>query len=270
MEIFTAAFVGAVLKIIVIDVVLSGDNAVVIAMAAHRLPPEQRRLALWFGTATAILLRIVFTAIVAWLLWLPFLRLIGGLLLVWIAVKLLLDEHEATHNVKAAASMVGAIWTITLADCVMSLDNMLAVGGASEGNLPLLIFGLLASIFIIMRCSALIANWMNRLPILVSIGAAVLGLTAAEMILKDHKVAGLFIHRDWGCYFGGLHNEFEKWLDAATIDSLVDHHHHWIGWLFIVALVALVVAIPPGWNLIMRRPKSTGGMTKLEIPMTKE
>src|SRR5947199_2486485 len=148
----TLQFVTAWLWIIAIDVVLSGDNAVVIAMAIHRLPTRQRRLALWIGTAAAIGLRIVFTAIVGTLLWLPYLRLIGGLLLIWIAVKLLVEEEEASHQLKPAVSLWGAVWTITLADCVMSLDNMLAVGGASDGDIWLLIFGLVVSIFIIMRC----------------------------------------------------------------------------------------------------------------------
>src|SRR5262245_18238778 len=124
-------FLTAWFTIIVIDIVLSGDNAVVIALAAHRLPDRQRRLALWFGMAAAIGLRIVFTALVSSLLGFPYLRLVGRVLLIWIAIKLLVEEEEASRHVKSAVTLYGAVWTITLADCVISLDNMPAVGGAS-------------------------------------------------------------------------------------------------------------------------------------------
>src|SRR5207244_1999784 len=131
--------------------------------------------------------------------------------------------------------------TITLADCVMSLDNMLAVGGASDGDVWLLVFGLVVSIFIIMRCSGLIAGWMNRVPLLVKLGAVVLAITAGQMILKDHELARFLIDRGAGCYCGGLHRELEKpteaakWLDPTTIESIRHADwlgNHWIGWVF--------------------------------------
>src|SRR5262245_34637681 len=156
---FDWQFVTSVLQILVIDVVLSGDNAVVIAMAAHRLPEKQRRTAIFCGAAGAIVLRVLFTYVLRQLLDVPLLRFGGGLVLVWIAMKLLLDEEEeeGSHKVREASGLIHAIWIIIMADFVMSLDNMLAVGGASEGHATLIVFGLVLSIAIIMTCSVYIA-----------------------------------------------------------------------------------------------------------------
>jgi YjbE family integral membrane protein len=264
-------FLTSVLQILVIDVVLSGDNAVVIALAAHRLPQQQRKVAILCGAAGAIVLRVLFTWILAQLLGVPLLRFGGGLILIWIAIKLLRDEDESSHQIRTGASLWQAVWIIIMADFVMSLDNMLAVGGASEGHVVLIMFGLFLSIIIIMTCSALIADWMNRFPVLVLLGAAVLAWTAAEMMLEDAKVAEWLTtqyhfcpERNWHEEFGGetkhlklkvirAHSEPRPWWTASQ-DQL--QHHHWVGWAFVAAIVAFVIMVPQIWNRLS--PDSTG------------
>lgn len=188
------ALLLSILKIVLIDIVLSGDNAVVIAMAAHKLPEHQRKRAIWWGGGIAIGLRIVFTMIMSFLLMIPTLRLFGGFLLVWIACKLLRDEEEeAVTSDNADRSTIAAIKMIFLADFVMSLDNMLAVAAASKGNPALLLGGLLISIAIIMTCSNFIAQLMNRYRWIVTLGAGILAFTAGEMMMGDREVAGYFV-----------------------------------------------------------------------------
>jgi YjbE family integral membrane protein len=177
-------FVSAVLSIIVIDLVLSGDNAVVIGMAARRLSPENRRRAIVLGGAGAVVLRMIFTVAAALLLDVPFLQAAGGLLLLYIAYKLIRPQHHTVH-VTEADSLRAAIRTIVLADVVMSLDNILAVGGAAHGHLGLLLFGLALSIPILLLGSELVARLLGRLPILVYVGAVVLIATAVNMVLED-------------------------------------------------------------------------------------
>jgi YjbE family integral membrane protein len=186
--------IAQVLQIILIDIVLSGDNAVVIALAAHKLPAYQRRRAILWGGGIAIILRIVFTMIMAFLMMVPGLRLIGGAVLVWIACKLLLEEeeHEVTPD-DADRSALAAIRMIFIADFMMSLDNMLAVAGASHGDPKKLLMGLLVSIAIIMTCSGFIARLMNRFKIIVVIGAGILAFTAGEMMFGDREVAGYIV-----------------------------------------------------------------------------
>jgi YjbE family integral membrane protein len=174
----------AVLSIVIIDLVLSGDNAVVIGMAAHRLPSAQRRRAILLGAGGAIVLRVFFTILAALLLEIPLLQGIGGLVLIWIAFKLL-RQDESEHTVREGASLLDAAKTIVLADVVMSLDNILAVGGASHGQIELLLFGLMLSMSLILFGSNLIAILMGRLPWLVYIGAAILVYTATEMVFSD-------------------------------------------------------------------------------------
>jgi YjbE family integral membrane protein len=185
--------IRAVFSIVIIDLVLSGDNAVVIGMASRRLPPEQRRKAIIFGAAGAIGLRVTFTAMVAILLGIPFLQAIGGAVLIWIAFKLLRQEHEEA-NVREGANLFEAVRTIIIADVIMSLDNILAVGGAAHGNLWLLLFGLALSMPIIMFGSNLVATLMNRLPWLVYLGSAVLAYTAGEMIFEDRIIGSYLPH----------------------------------------------------------------------------
>ena len=180
---------SAVLSIVLIDLVLSGDNAVLIGMAAHRLPPQQRRLAILLGGVAAVLLRITLTAAAALLLQIAGLRALGGLVLLWIAFKLLKEEEESSDGVRAAASLRGAVLTILLADFIMSLDNVLGVAAASGGNVGLLLFGLILSMAILMVGGSLVAEFINRLVWLAYLGAAVIAWTGASMFLEDPFVA---------------------------------------------------------------------------------
>jgi YjbE family integral membrane protein len=179
----------AVVGIILIDLVLSGDNAVLIGMAAHRLPPRQRRRAIVLGGVAAVLLRITLTAAAALLLQIAGLRALGGLVLLWIAFKLLKEEAEGSAGVRAAASLRGAVLTILLADFVMSLDNVLGVAAASGGNVGLLLFGLILSMAILMFGGSLVAEFINRLVWLAYLGAAVIAWTGASLVLEDPLVA---------------------------------------------------------------------------------
>lgn len=183
----------AVLSIVVIDLVLSGDNAVVIGMASRLLPPAQRRKAILFGAGGAIGLRILFTALAAFLLSIPLLQAFGGALLLWIAFKLLRQsDHE--HGIKEGRSLPEAVRTIVLADVIMSLDNILAVGGAAHGDLRLLLFGLGLSMPLILFGSGLIARLMNRFPWLVYLGSGILAYTAMEMIYEDPRLGPYLPH----------------------------------------------------------------------------
>jgi YjbE family integral membrane protein len=182
-----AELLSKIFGIVVIDLVLSGDNAVVIGMAARRLSERNRRRAILVGGAGAIGLRIVFTALAALLLDIPYLQAGGGVLLLWIAARLVRPQQHGA-NVDEAGSLGEAIRTIILADLVMSLDNILAVGGAADGELWLLLFGLTLSIPIILFGSDLVARLLGRFPILVFVGAVVLVWTAVRMILEDRLV----------------------------------------------------------------------------------
>jgi YjbE family integral membrane protein len=178
----------SIVQIIIIDLVLSGDNAVVIGMAAHRLPLTQRKMAILVGGAGAVVLRVILTAIATLLLKITGLQLVGGLLLIWIAFKLLKGEEESKEGVKVAASMREAVTTILIADLIMSMDNVLGVAGASKGNLKLLLFGLILSMAIVMWMGTLVANLINRFWWLGYIGAAVIAWTGAIMIFEDRFV----------------------------------------------------------------------------------
>lgn len=186
-------FWAAVLQIILIDIVLSGDNAVVIALACRNLPPEQRRKGIFWGVAGAVGLRVVLTMAAALVMNLPWLKLVGGLLLLWIGIKLLVPEDGDGDDIAPAANLWGAVRTIIVADFVMSLDNVIAVAGASQGNLGLLIFGLLVSIPLIVWSSQIILHLMERWPIVVVGGAALLGWVAGAMIWSDPALASLIV-----------------------------------------------------------------------------
>lgn len=176
------------INIILLDLILSGDNAVVIGMAARNLPIEQRKKAIIFGAGAAIILRATLTAIAAYLLNIPLLMTLGGLLLLWIAVKLLIEDSEEAH-IESGKDLRSAIKTIIVADVVMSLDNVLAVAGAAHGNILLVLFGLALSIPIIMWGSGLVARILNKLPWLVYVGSGILGYTAGGLITGDKLVA---------------------------------------------------------------------------------
>lgn len=181
-----AGLIASLLGIILINVVLSGDNALVIGMAARNLQPRQRRWAILAGGAAAIVLRVIFTFVAVLLLRVPLLEALGGLLLVWIAYKLLSEGEEA--EVVGSESILGAVWTIVFADMVMSLDNMLAVAGAANGSDWLVFFGLVLSMPLILFGATLIARLLNRFSWLMIVGSAVLTITAANMVVSDEIV----------------------------------------------------------------------------------
>ena len=182
----TSQFWVDVFKIIVIDLLLSGDNAVVIALACRNLPQEQRKKGIMYGVAGAIGLRVVLTFFAVGLLSLPYLKLVGALLLIWIGIKLILPEEEhGEGNVKADTHLWGAVKTIIIADFVMSLDNVLGVAGAAHGNAMLLVFGLLVSIPLIAWSSQLVLKLIDRFPFIIYAGGALLGYVAGEMLIGE-------------------------------------------------------------------------------------
>ena len=185
-------YVAILTSIFMINIVLSGDNAVVIAMASRNLPARQQRTAILLGSAGAIVFRIILTVVIVFLLKIPFLQAIGGLLLVYIAVKLLRDD-EGEEECKAAGNLVEAIKIIIVADLIMSLDNTLAIAAVSKGNWLMLIIGLATSIPIIIFCSQIILYFMKRFPVIIYIGSGILAWTAGKMLLEDKKVS-LFLH----------------------------------------------------------------------------
>lgn len=177
------------MKIMMVNIVLSGDNAVVIAMAARSLPARQQKLAILWGSGGAVVLRVLLTVVAVALLGIPFLQGVGGLLLVWIAYKLLVEEDEAQgtgHH--AHGSLMSAVKTILIADVVMSLDNTLAIAGVANGDYTLLGLGLALSIPIVVFGSALIMMLMDRFPVIVYVGAGLIAYTAGEMIDSDKAV----------------------------------------------------------------------------------
>ena len=184
-ELMDMTTIWSCLQIILINVVLSGDNAVVIAMAARTLPKHQRNKAIAFGASLAIVIRVAVTVVVMALLRIPFLSALGGALVLWIAAKLLLEEKEVEGPAHQVKSFWHAMRIIVVADFVMSTDNMIAVAGAAGGSWRLILFGLALSMPIIMFCSGIIAALMDRYPILADIGAGILGWTGGDMIVND-------------------------------------------------------------------------------------
>jgi YjbE family integral membrane protein len=178
-------FFSGLLSIVLIDLLLAGDNAVVIAMAVRGLPKSQRRKGIIYGSAVAVLLRVILTFFVAQILSLSFVKLAGGVIILWIAVKLFVEDEEAVEAHREAETLWHAVRLIVIADITMALDNMLAVGAASHGNLFLLIFGLGLSIPFIVFTSSLLSMLMDKLPVIIYIGAALLGKIGGEMIMTD-------------------------------------------------------------------------------------
>jgi YjbE family integral membrane protein len=178
-------FLSSLFSIVLIDLLLAGDNAVVIAMAVRALPKEQRRKGIIFGSLAAVLLRVSLTFFVAQLLTMSYVKLIGGIVIVWIAVKLFVEDEEAVETHKEAATLWHAIRLIVIADITMALDNMLAVGAASNGNFFLLLFGLGLSIPFIVFTSSLLSMLMDKYPVIIYIGAALLGKIGGQMIITD-------------------------------------------------------------------------------------
>ncbi len=184
---------GALGAIIVANILLSGDNAIVIAMAARQLPPAQAKKAVFWGSAAAIVMRVILTIVAVELLKLPYLKIVGAILLVWIGVQLLMSGEESDSDIKAHGSMGAAIRTILIADLVMSVDNVIAVAGAADKapeayRVPLLIIGLALSIPLIIVGSTLLMKIMDRYPIIITAGAALLGFLAGGMIATDPAI----------------------------------------------------------------------------------
>jgi YjbE family integral membrane protein len=178
----------AVFQIIVVNILLSGDNAVVIALACRNLPPRQRRVGIFWGVLGAIGLRIVLTFFAMSLLANPYLKLVGGALLIWIGIRLIADEDDGEHKVKASDRLLAAIWTIIVADVVMSLDNVMGVAAAAKGSVPLIVFGLVVSIPIVVLGSQIIMKLVQRYPVLVLAGGGLLGYIAGEMMVEDPAI----------------------------------------------------------------------------------
>jgi YjbE family integral membrane protein len=210
-EYLTLEFLWRFLRIIAIDIVLAGDNAVVIAMAVRSLPERQRRRGIIWGALAAVGMRVAITVVAVQLLTIPYLSAVGGALVLWIAVKLLVQDPPEDGAVRAAANFWQAIRIIMFADLVMSTDNILAIAGASGGSKELVLFGLALSIPIVMFCSAIIAMMLDRYPWLAYVGAGILGWTGGEMIGHDHAVMA---------HIGETANVW-KWVFAAAAAGLV-------------------------------------------------
>ena len=192
MELFSAAWWSALLSIVLIDLVLAGDNAIVIALAARNLPPKLRTKAIVWGTLGAIVVRSMMTVGVVWLLRIPGLMLLGGLGLVWIAYQLLDEEESGEHSSPTATTFFAAMKTIVVADALMGVDNVLGVAGAAHGAYDLVIIGLLISVPIVVFGSSVVLKLVEHFPIIIQAGAAVLAFTAAKMIVSEPWLSGVF------------------------------------------------------------------------------
>jgi len=235
MDYFSLAFLTAVLQIIAIDILLGGDNAVVIALACRRLPPTLRAKGIFWGVVGAIGLRVVLIFFALQLLALPYLKIVGALLLLWIGVKLLLPEDDDGHGkIEGSTHLLGAIKTIVIADAVMSLDNVIAVAGAAKGDFALVVFGILISIPIIVWGSRFVLKLMDRFPIVITLGAALLGWIAGDMFVGDVVIKPLVAGAP-------------PWLHYVT-----------------AALGALLVVAVGTW-FARRAPKKTGPVTELAV-----
>jgi YjbE family integral membrane protein len=192
MELFSAPWWSALLAIILIDLVLAGDNAIVIALAARNLPPEHQNKAIMWGTVGAIVVRSAMTVGVVWLLKIPGLMLVGGLGLLWIAYKLIADTSDDEHEGPSATTFWGAMKTIIVADALMGVDNVLGVAGAANGDFTLVVLGLLISIPIVVFGSKLVLRLVERFPVIIQLGAAVLAFTAAQMVINEKLLDPVF------------------------------------------------------------------------------
>lgn len=200
----SADFWIGLVKIIWINIILSGDNAVVIALAARSLPPQQQRKAIFWGTAAAVILRVALTVVAAKLLELPYLQIVGGVLLVWIGVQLLSDADDGSGEEKHHGSLFSAIRTILIADLIMSLDNVIGVAAAANGNIPLLVIGLAIAIPIVIFGSTLMIKLMERFPVIVTIGAGLIGWVAGEAIVSDRVLRDSFPSHSVSFYLAAI------------------------------------------------------------------
>jgi len=207
MDFSSSTFWVSLLQIIWIDLLLSGDNAIVIAMAVRSLPEKQRKLGILLGAGAAVGLRILFAVVVSYLLNIPFLKVVGGLLLFWIAIKLAKGEEEAHGDIAASDNLWKAVRTIAIADAVMSLDNVLAIAAAARGHFELFIFGLLLTIPLIIFGANMLSKVLERFPILVWFGAGLLGWIAGEMLVSDIAVL------QW------LQTAIPSWVQAVPVSD---------------------------------------------------
>jgi len=210
----TPEFWLAALQIVYINILLSGDHAVVIALACRELPRRQRRWGVFWGAAGAIALRIILTVFAVKLLALPWLKLIGGVLLLWIGAKLITDEEDDEPGIAASDRLWAAVRTVIIADLVMSVDNVLGVAAAAQGSVPLLVFGLLVSIPLVVAGSQLILRVIERFPFIVLLGGGLLGWIAGQLLVEDAALA--------------------PWVAA---------HAPWLGWAAPVAGVLVVLGV---------------------------
>jgi YjbE family integral membrane protein len=224
-ELATVEFFWRVGRIILIDLMLAGDNAVVIALAVRNLPRRQQFQGRIWGTFGAVALRVLFIGIITFLLRIPLLQAAGGCVLLWIAVKLLVQgaDEGGEHHVRQGTSLGEAVWIIIVADVIMSLDNVLAVAGAAGGDMLLVIFGVGLSIPVVIWGSGILARLMGRFPVIVDVGAAILGWVAGEMVVKDEVV-------------------------QAAIGEAAERALHWV----LPAVLALAVVAVGRW-LVARR-----------------
>jgi YjbE family integral membrane protein len=235
-ELATQAFWIGLAKIIGVNIILSGDNAVVIALAARSLPQKQQKQAVIWGSAAAIIMRVVLTLFAVALLQLHWLKLIGSLLLFWIGIKLLIPE-DGDENIQASDQLLAAIKTILIADLVMSLDNVIAVAAAAGGSLTLLILGLAISIPLVIFGATLLLKLMERFPVIITIGAALIGWVAGEMLVADMALEG------WLTGLGVLYVNGRPMVAGFSLEILA-------------GLVGIVIVVAVG-TLIARR-KTTG------------
>ena len=223
MDLASPQFWVSALEIVVINILLSGDNAVVIALACRTLPRKERRWGVVWGAAGAVVLRIILTFFALELLAFPYLNLIGGALLIWIGIRLIVEEEDESHEVKAAERMMVAIRTIIIADLVMSLDNVIGVAGAARGSVALIVFGLVVSIPLVIVGARIIMNLIDRFPILIVAGGGLLGYVAGEMMVADTAVAPWIAERaawlHWAAPAAGIVAvvAVAKWLEARAL-----------------------------------------------------
>ena len=218
----TADFWIGLLKIVWINIILSGDNAVVIALAARSLPPHQQKKAVFFGSAAAVVLRILLTVVAAKLLALPYLQIVGCLLLLWIGVQLLSEEDESEGQHREYGTLLAAVRTILIADLIMSLDNVIAVAAAAQGSMTLLILGLAISIPLVVFGSTLMIKLMERFPVIVVLGAALIGWVGGETMASDVALGEALVAQAWAHYAAAIAGAIlvvvaGKWLHRRTV-----------------------------------------------------
>ena len=230
MDFSSPEFWVALGQIIMIDILLGGDNAVVIALASRRLPEAQRKQAIFWGMFGAIALRVILIFFALQLLKIPLLKIVGGLLLLWIGIKLLLPQHEGGHEISAADHLLGAIKTIVVADAVMSLDNVIGIAGAAKDSLGLVIFGLLFSIPIIIWGSRFVLTLMDRFPLVIVFGAALLGWIGGGMIADDVLLVPYVTELPFSVHYASavvgaaLVVVLGKWLAASAAKTQQEKH----------------------------------------------